>query len=185
MYFNSGRMKALLAQKGTFLTTIAPTNSNANPIERDFASIRGFLKRYPGTYDSWNTLYTLCTWLNLFCNTQLIDGQKITPWELHYGVKPYFARILKSSIPDRDYKPKQSSVNISKWLKLHNDRSQAAKKSPAHNFKIGEMVLYKKGGTKDPTLLPAKVVSLGPDTCNIKNKAGLILTRLYRDVIKK
>ena len=174
-------MKGLLAHHGTLLKTIAPGNSNAMPIERDFRSCRNFLSRFPGSYNSWSTLYSLSLWLNLFCNVQLIGGRRVSPYELHHGFKPYLDRHLKLELPNEDYCPIASDVNRQNW-------ARSSQKTPKNNpkksqLKIGDQVQYKKYSLKDPSLKRGKIIKLSDDTCNIKSESGLVVTRLYRDVI--
>ena len=144
-------------------------------------SIRSFLKRYPDSYNSWETLYKLTLWINLFTNRLTIDGRQVTPYEIHLKFEPYMDRFLKTALPLKNYAPKQSTVNMIKWIDDHTKSPKKTVKKP--HVKIGQQVMYKKYGAKDPTLLPATVVSTSDDTCNIKIKSGVILTRLYKDII--
>ena len=180
-YFTSGRFKALLADHGCFLSIVSPANSNGSRVERDIKSIRSFLHRYPDSYNSWDTIYMLSLWLNIFTNRVTLDGVTISPYELHYRVKPYSKRYLKAEIPHQNYRPEFSNIDTSTWIKTHNDSISKSKKKPP--VSIGQHVTYKKYGSKDPTLLPATVISVSDDTCNIKIKSGLILTRLYKDIV--
>jgi hypothetical protein len=91
-------------------------------------------------------------------------------------------RFLKLEKPKVDYVPQRSQIDSKRWVELHNSTIAPVKKAPKH-IQVGQKVFYKKCGVKDPTLIPAQVVSLSTDTCNIKTDAGLILTRLYRDII--
>ena len=180
-YFSGAHIKALLVDKGVLLKSIAPAHSDANLVERDFRSCRNFLSRFGASVDSWNTIYMLNLWLNIFCNNQVINGQKVTPYELHFGFKPDLDRLLKLSIPSENYIPIRSEVKNAAWVERHN--SKVVKTDSKLKIPAGTSVLYKKYGSKDPTLLKATVVSSTDDTYNLKLSSGLIITRLGKDVI--
>ena len=180
-YFVGKHFKARMANRSVFLKTIAVAHSNGNGIERLWRMVRDYLRR-SGT--QWNSVDTVADMLS-FINT---IGQKVwhnktaySPYELHFGIKPYIPRILQTEVPNQDYIPIQTTADYTKIANHHNSKIPPVQSF--NKFNTGMIVKYKKYGLKNPELLDAVIVSVDEETVTLKNEKGNLITRHMKDVV--
>ena len=180
-YFVGKHFKARMADRSVFLKTIAVANSNGNNVERLWRLVRDYLRRTGTVWNSIDTLADMHSYINKIAQKVWHNDTHYSPFELHFGIKPYISHVLQLEVPDRNYRPTQTSAVYKEIAETHN------RKIPLHKtvnkLELGQHVKYKKYGTKDSTLLSGIIESLDDETVTIKNGKGYFITRHLKDVI--
>ena len=180
-YFVGKHFKSRMADRSVFLKTIAVANSNGNNIERLWRLVRDFLRRTGTSWDSVDTLADMHSFINKIAQKVWHGEKHYSPFELHFGIKPYLSHVLQLEIPDKNYQPIQTPANYKEIALAHNGKILPVK--PLRGLKIGTTVKYKKYGSKNSELLSGVIEDLDEETVTLRNEKGNFITRHLKDVI--